>query len=666
MRLISIILLLLVILVMNCSNKLINIDTGLKITDTGEEIIVNCRNYQLAIDKERALVSFRNEERIRYTSFPLFAQFRSAAYVKEEDLTRKWDVTKEAVTLEYYYDSLPFQKVVIRPSKDAFEIEFGVSYTEQDTGVYLLKNSVAGFEVDSFMRRFSPEPDNYFSLNPVIDIKVERDRQWYFSPAPLNLSFETRIGWFSVGLCKIPDALTYAFMDAGLYIDYPFYKFEASDQYTWLSPIVFTLNENAWNAVADYREYLENHEYIFSTDEDAIPEWWKKPVICTRGEQVVQKTTGNDNNYTLKWVQDYIEKQSEFFEDSSYTIIIDDKWMEVYGDPNPSSRFKNLRKLIDWCHSRGHHVILSWKLWRVETHSHASQLKMCDGEFIDATHYLFEKYMEDCCRTILGSGENELNADGLRLTHMFYVRDPSIATYTNSKLGMGMREQYYLLATLYRTAKKYREDCLIIGSAADPHFKNVQDMVCINDDWDDKLRREKRARILKAAMPDKLILGDSMEMYNTIAIYHYVTSTMYSVPTIYYHSRFEDGVIPEKSKNMIKQLFNIYNTAESNQAEFIDYGAWRCRNNKRVVSESLPQGKGILIYKDDLNATLYSVEDSPIFIIFDDRRVNSVTDEYGNECAVRHRGHGIYEVSGIKAGARYKIRLRRINRIAKS
>ena len=165
-----------------------------------------------------------------------------------------------------------------------------------------------------------------------------------------------------------------------------------------------------------------------------------------------------------------------------------------------------------------------------------------DRQQIIARSWLME---QDQVLEVLGkrrSGVVDLGEGGKAPADFVQESPQSVANpaQTDPNLGIGFKELYRYMALFYERAKKYKPECLIIGNAVDPHFGNVQDMISISDDWDNKLRREKRARIINQALPDKLICGDSIDMYNSIAIYHYMTSAIYSVPTIYYFSEFHN------------------------------------------------------------------------------------------------------------------------------
>ncbi len=114
---------------------------------------------------------------------------------------------------------------------------------------------------------FSPEPDDYYSKSPAIDIRTDRDQQWFQTPAPLNLSFNTEARWFSIGLAQLPDASIYTFKNNSLWLDIPWEKLNITDQIHWLPSFVFTFNKSPWDAVGDYRYHVNRNNGIITTKE---------------------------------------------------------------------------------------------------------------------------------------------------------------------------------------------------------------------------------------------------------------------------------------------------------------------------------------------------------------------------------------------------------------
>jgi len=634
---------------------------GVKIKDGDAFIMIKGGNYQLDIDKIKRIARLTNQSGAFYTSFPIHAQFAASTY-NESSYRSQWQVKNDEITLTILLNELIHQKVLIKPANDAIEFKFGIKFTTADTGVFIFKNGIVGFDTDSLVTTFSPEADDYNSSTPAIDVRVDSDQQWAFTPAPLNLSFKSNAGWFSVGLAQLPDASIYAFRENAIYLNYSWNKVisSAADLH-WLEPLVFTFNESSWDAIGDFRKYLESHDCITRKvkNKKSSPIWWRQPIVNTWGEQLIENIKFDSDGFNSDWVRNYVMSQEVALDSITFTLVIDDKWNRAYSDPKPSVRFKDMRQLIDWCHERGHKVILGWKAWQIEARSLAALLQIGDGEYIDATHPTFEAYIDTCCQIMLGNGENQLDADGLKLDNLFAVRNPVQATYANPALGMGMKELHHYLELLYKYAKKYKQDALISGTAIDPHFEHVQDMVRINTNWDSKFRREKRARIILQSLPDMLIDGDAANMYNSIALYHYATSAIYGIPSIHYLTSFHDDFISEATRQMIADVVYLYLLKPKGKIQFVNYGNWRIVDDNEILAESLIQGKGIVVYKSNKEGILLCTENSSVHLVLNKRAIKSVNDQQGTKIEFKHCGEGIYELINVKKGEIYHISLKK-------
>ena len=639
------------------------------INESSTTIIVFAYNYSLSIDKHTAIVTLTNTEESLYTSFPLSYQLAlNDTQNVENHSNYQWKIKDKKISLTVASNSEILYKFEINCFKASFEIKLGIIPPESNnTGIYFFKTKDKGFDIQKWDQYFSPEPDDYYSNSPAIDIRTDRDQQWFQTPAPLNLSFKTDANWFSIGLAQLPDASIYTFKNNALWLDIPWEKLNITDSIHWLPSFIFTFNKSPWNAVGDYRNHLNKNNGINTTKKALVrsTKWWTHPFVSTWGEQIEQKIIYDHPDFNSEWVKNYVELQEKALPGIKFTLIIENKWSQIYGDPQPSANFSDLRSLIDWCHKKGHKVILNWKAWEVEAKSMAIALDIVDGHYLDSTNPMFYTYVDSCCQILFGNGEEELNADGLKITNLFNVRDPKNATYNDPATGIGFRETHHYLSVFYKTAKKYKSNCLIMSSAVAPHYSDIQDMVRINDDWDNKLRREKRARIINQSLPDMLICGDAADMSNKIALYHYTTSSIYGIPAIYYLNQFHDGKIPEKSNSIIYNLLKLMEDRPIGKIEFVNYGNWMVfkKKNNQLLAESITGGKGIILYRDNKNATFFCTENSNIHLIFENHELDFILDENKKTIQFKDIGHGIYETDKIEQGKFYQLKLKKVTRI---
>lgn len=652
---------LIIMVIYQCSNKSVTVSRKLHVTEQDDRIEIVASNYGAFINKSTAKIRFTNKQGISYSSFPLSVQFKPNKAMSKTG-TFTWHLDKKKVILEERENNVLTQQIKLEFRHNGFEIQFGIKIPdEHNVGIFCGKRAQVGFDQSSWQAFFSPEPDEYYKTPPMVDIRTVNDKQWFFSPAPLNISIETTAGWFSIGLAECGPFTRYSIIDSAVWLDIPWKKVpKPADDLFWISPFIFTFNESEWNAVRDYRTYLDEYNFLPRSESQSKPaDWWRQPILSTRGEQIIQKVTQKNPGYTSAWVKEYITQQLNFFQGIPFTIIIEGQWQELFGDPKPSERFADMRELIDWCHGKGHKVVLWWKSWNAEANSLAQNMFVADGDLVDATHKDFETYIQHCCAMMLSAADTALNADGLKIADIFLVREPEKAAYYDSTKGIGLLEAYHYMQTIYNQAKSIKPDALIIGSAQAPQFVDVQDMVCINEDWDNKLRREKRARIISQALPEKLIVGDAADMSSSIARYHYVTSGIYAVPCLEYTTYFHDGPILGEDRELLLNLINQYQKKGRGKPLFIDYGWWQWKSNDRLVAESIAKGSAVIYYVSKNEGLLISAANSDIPFLLDGMRLIDVKTEKGDKVQWEKVGTDVYRVENSKKGAIYKLKFKR-------
>jgi len=473
--------------------------------------------------------------------------------------------------------------------------------------VNLFCSDSGGVETNGWTKMFTPEPDNFYSSGEVgVDLLDTRDGKRYFAPAPLNLSFQTPAGWFSVGLCELPDATRFVFSSNYFFIDYAWSKMEVpTNQLYWITPLCFTFNEDEWQAISDYRNYLLNHEYIVdpSMEERNIPQWWMEPLVCTWGEQLAQGIWMGSPGFNTNWVRGYVQQQEEKLGYQNFTLILDDKWQKFYGDPNPDpNRFGDLRDLIDELHTSGHHVLLWWKCWHGEPGSLPQGMGITENGLIDATNPQYIDYVQTCMDKMLGDGPGCLDADGFKMDYIFDIRDPQQgASYADPSEGIGLRELYRYLDIWYTEAKQVKSECLITFSGPDPHFASIQDMTRLNDGdgTHTTYRWQNRARVSSQAAPNLLIDGDGCDMYRELLFPHAVTSSVYGTPSLYFLTEFSDGQpITDEELEITGKIFSLAAMKHPGKAVYKGFDHWQMRDDGGLIAESMQYGSSLVVYPD--------------------------------------------------------------------
>lgn len=531
-------------------------------------------------------------------------------------------------------------------------------------GLQLFSFKGYGFDRAGWTKMFTPEPDIYYSnSSAMVEVRQDVDGQRFFAPAPLNLSFQTQAGWFSVGLCQLPDATGFQFQNSHIFIGYPWSKMKLpDDQFYWITPICFTFNQSEWDAISDYRKYLLQNKYAsdIPIEKKQIPAWWMNTLICTWSEQCVDTAAQASPRFTPEWVKQYVLGQEKALKLNQFTVIIDDKWQRKYGDPRPdASRFAKMRELIDWIHSRGHKVLLWWRCWFGESGSLPDEMGLLDKGYIDATHPLFEKYVRQAMRTMLGNGPGELDADGLKVDYIFDVRDPTTATYAQPSVGMGLREVYRFASLWYREAKKVKKDCLITFSGPDPHFSMVQDMARLNDAGRDSLQRQYRARVSALSSPNLLIDGDGADMFVPLADYHHIVSSAYGTPSLYNLTYFSDGPITENMHRVMGKIFHLAAMKKPGHPVFKNFGNWQFVRNGKVIAESFQDGTALIVYPRAQQALLLSTKSQDLIVPLYGVSPLKVQTEGGTDAEFRLLLEGNIMIPQVQKGEIYTVSLRK-------
>jgi len=509
----------------------------------------------------------------------------------------------------------------------------------QHEQVNIFHSDESAVNTNGWIKMFTPEPDVFYYNDEVgVDLLHRRDGKRYYAPAPLNLSFQSPAGWFSVGLCELPDATRFVFKQNYFFIDYTWSKMDLqADSLYWITPLCFTFNDSEWQGISDYRNYLLDNQYIVDPpmSQRNIPQWWMEPLVCTWGEQGVDGVAFGNPGFNYNWVRNYVQEQEQKLGYSNFTLILDDKWQQYYGDPDPApGRFTYLRSLIDELHTNGHHVMLWWQCWHAETGSLAEQMGITDQGIIDATHPDYVNYVQQCMYKMLSSDPGCLNADGFKMDYIFDIRNPETATgYANPALGIGLRELYRYMEVWYNEAKNIKPECLITFSGPDPHFSAVQDMNRLNDGdgthsttwW------QNRARISTLAAPNLLIDGDGCDMYYDLIFPHLVTSSVYGVPSLYFSSAFSDGTpIADWVLEIVGKVFSISAMRPPGKSTFLSLGRWQMHDGDMLIAESMQNSSSLIVYPDSSSGYAITVVNQNLIIPIHGRVVIEVLADSQN------------------------------------
>lgn len=80
------------------------------------------------------------------------------------------------------------------------------------------------------------------------------------------------------------------------------------------------------------------------------------------------------------------------------------------------------------------------------------------------------------------------------------------------------------------------------------------------------------------------------------------------------------------------------------------------------MAESIPNGKGIIIYQADNKATLFCSQNSKLIFQLDGRSLKTIHDEEGTAIPFDDLGNGIYELKNVTEGKNYLLQLRKASK----
>lgn len=182
------------------------------------------------------------------------------------------------------------------------------------------------------------------------------------------------------------------------------------------------------------------------------------------------------------------------------SVGIDDRWFDWRGDYElVTSRFPDMRGLIDWLHDKGLKVLLWLPPFDIEPQARMNQKRewLAGGgsltrhgqAFLDYSHpEVQEQWLLPKLRLWLGDEPGCWNADGFKLDFMADKIPETIPLYDRTWQG----EEMFLWRwhkLVYETMKAIKPDSILLGCAAHPYFAQFQDWVRTYDVFDSDHRQ---------------------------------------------------------------------------------------------------------------------------------------------------------------------------------
>ncbi|MCP3803978.1 hypothetical protein NLX83_32385 [Allokutzneria sp. A3M-2-11 16] len=308
--------------------------------------------------------------------------------------------------------------------------------------------------------------------------------RWLFVPAPWCYAVSRDSRWAALGIAAPIAEQNFTSMhytggvDAlGLRLDYEGHttvdgEFRAPDVV-----IQFGAADPA-SALRMHHDLLLDKGLVPPPRTEAVPRHWLEPIFCGWGAQNCLGQPAADFA-----TQENYDRFLGHLEDHGVvpgTIVVDDKWQRDYGTNQPDEhKWPDLRGWIAARRARGQRVLLWWKAWDFEGAPAEACVRLPDGTpvALDPQSAVGRRLIEETIAYLLGP--DGLDADGLKID--FLARTPSGVSLTAAGPKWGAALLHELLRRAYTTAKRVKPDSLIITHTPNPAFRDVTDMIRLND-----------------------------------------------------------------------------------------------------------------------------------------------------------------------------------------
>ncbi len=232
-----------------------------------------------------------------------------------------------------------------------------------------------------------------------------------------------------------------------------------------------------------YTQWHFDHGYA-KPHSGEIPAWWKKPIFCGWGEQMVyytrekldlQRNAATQKNYTQM-----LEKLEQERLDPG-TIIIDSKWQTSFGGLEVDGvKWPDLRGFVDAQHAKGRRVLLWIKSWDAEGLESGECIQLlCNGVAADPTSPQYIRRVKEKFYKLLSSDEGCCNCDGFKVDFVNCIPQCEGSSTKGNICGVELIKAWMQL--VYDTAKAIKPDALVNTSCAHPYLTETVDMPRIHD-----------------------------------------------------------------------------------------------------------------------------------------------------------------------------------------
>ena len=486
-----------------------------------------------------------------------------------------WEEKK--ITLKLLEDRLIYMPA-IRGSGELTDLELLCGYYTGSNKRHSNARFYSGFFGETL---FNPEPDGretYFhpveerSLIDMTGVPIPGRHGWFFTPPPFCFVLRNGETCMTLGVSARPGKHTFSEVEylggagQGLLLRYDGYTHVEREYELPQVHMIFGTEEYA---------LLEEFSRVERPDESGgiQADWWSNPIFCGWGAQSALSQEYKQPAPALS-NQQFYDQFTASLDDKGIdpgTIVIDDKWQKYYGlNDVDQEKWPDMKGFITRMHKKGRKVLLWLKAWDPE----GVDPHLCIRDFtgsaqaIDPENPEYIALFRHACEVMLSPAG--LDADGFKID--FTARIPTCpgCKKYGSHWGLELMRDY--LAMVHDTAKHIKKDALIMCHCPHPYLADKLDMIRLNDVNIDRpvcAQMIHRAKVVRAAMPDKLIDTDNWPMPDKQSWLDYVKlQPKLGVPSLYY-------------------LWHMDNSPESIADEDLDVvrDAWQRWREKQVAEK---------------------------------------------------------------------------------